>query len=105
MCKVINIGLKIKELLYTFAVCVKELLHLYLSPSGYGVYAEEDENVDDIVDVEGEEGNVITEEETEETKSNTSSDADTTILFTKPIHNSLSTLGTYKLYIFYNTVY
>lgn len=47
-----------------------------------------------MVDVEGEEGNVITDEETEEDTSNASADADTTILFTRPIHNALSTLGT-----------
>lgn len=61
---------------------------------GYSVYAQEDENIDDIVDVEGEEGTVITDEEVEEDTSNASADADTTILFTKPIHNALSTLGT-----------
>lgn len=59
---------------------------------GYGVYAQEDESIDDMVDVEGEEGNVITDEETEEDTSNASADADTTILFTRPIHNALSTL-------------
>jgi len=37
---------------------------------------------------------VITDEEIEEDTSNASSDADTTILFTKPVHNALSTLGT-----------
>lgn len=57
------------------------------------VYAQEDENIDDIVDVEGEEGSIITDEEVEEDTSNASADADTTILFTKPIHNTLSTLG------------
>lgn len=59
---------------------------------GY-VYAEEDENIDDIVDVEGEEGSIITDEETVEDTSNASADADTTILFTKPVYNMLSTLG------------
>lgn len=59
---------------------------------GYGVYAEEDENIDDIVDVEGEESSVLTDEETVEDTSNASADADTTILFTKPIYNMLSTL-------------
>ncbi|XP_014468601.1 PREDICTED: translocon-associated protein subunit alpha [Dinoponera quadriceps] len=59
---------------------------------GYGVYAQEDENIDDIVDVEGEEGSIIADEETEEDTSNASADADTTILFTRPIHNTLSTL-------------
>ena len=59
------------------------------------VYAQEDENIDDIVDVEGEESSIITDEETEEDSSNASVDADTTILFTKPIHNTLSTLGTF----------
>lgn len=66
---------------------------LYLIFIGYGVYAEEDENIDDIVDVEGEESSVITDEETVEDTSNASADADTTILFTKPIYNTLSTLG------------
>lgn len=61
---------------------------------GYSVYAQEDENIDDIVDVEGEEGNVVTDEETvEDSTSNASADADTTILFTKPVYNMLSTLG------------
>ena len=59
------------------------------------VYAQEDENIDDIVDVEGEESSIITDEETEEDTSNASVDADTTILFTKPIHKKLSTLGTF----------
>lgn len=60
------------------------------------VYAQEDENIDDIVDVEGEDNSVVTDEEPEEETTNASSDADTTILFTKPIYNGLSTLGTYK---------
>lgn len=72
------------------------------------VYAQEDENIDDIVDVEGEEGSIITDEETEEDTNNASADADTTILFTKPVHNTLSTLGIFieffnieiKIYIF-----
>jgi len=70
---------------------MKQIFIICLSWSG--VYAQEDENIDDIVDVEGEEGNIITDEETEEDTSNASSDADTTILFTKPVHNALSTLG------------
>ncbi|TGZ57460.1 translocon-associated protein subunit alpha [Temnothorax longispinosus] len=63
-----------------------------LAANGGYVQAQEDESIDDIVDVEGEEGSIITEEETEEDTSNASADADTTILFTKPIHNTLSTL-------------
>ncbi|XP_018051442.1 PREDICTED: translocon-associated protein subunit alpha isoform X1 [Atta colombica] len=63
-----------------------------LAANGAYVYAQEDENIDDIVDVEGEESSIITDEETEEDTSNASVDADTTILFTKPIHNTLSTL-------------
>lgn len=63
-----------------------------LARNGGCVYAQEDENIDDIVDVEGEESSIITDEETEEDTSNASADADTTILFTKPIHNTLSTL-------------
>ena len=55
-------------------------------------YAQEDENIDDIVDVEGEDNSVITDEEPEEETATASSDADTTTLFTKPIYNGLSTL-------------
>lgn len=60
---------------------------------GFSAYAQEEENIDDIVDVEGEEGNIIIDEETEEEINNVSTDADTTILFTKPVYNALSTLG------------
>lgn len=56
------------------------------------VYAQEDENIDDIVDIEGEDNSVITDEEPEDETTTASSDADTTILFTKPIYNGLSTL-------------
>ncbi|XP_043663631.1 translocon-associated protein subunit alpha isoform X1 [Vespula pensylvanica] len=60
---------------------------------GSGVaYAQEDENIDDIVDVESEDNTVIADDELEEETVNASTDADTTILFTKPIHNALSTL-------------
>lgn len=72
-----------------------KLVTIFFNLTGYSVYAQEDENIDDIVDVEGEEGSIITEEESEEeTTSNASADADTTIFFTKPIHNTLSNLGT-----------
>lgn len=57
-------------------------------------YAQEDENIDDIVDIEGEDNSVITEDEPEDETTTASSDADTTILFTKPVYNGLSTLGT-----------
>ncbi|XP_031830508.1 signal sequence receptor subunit 1 l(1)G0320 isoform X2 [Nomia melanderi] len=56
------------------------------------VHAQEDENIDDIVDVEGEDNSVITDEEPEEETTTASSDADTTILFTKPVYNGLSIL-------------
>lgn len=56
------------------------------------VYSQEDENIDDIVDVEGEDNSVITDEDPEEEPTTASSDADTTILFTRPIYNGLSTL-------------
>ncbi|KAK9307520.1 hypothetical protein QLX08_002146 [Tetragonisca angustula] len=56
------------------------------------VYAQEDENIDDIVDIEGEDNSVITDEEPEDETATVSSDADTTILFTKPVYNRLSTL-------------
>ncbi|XP_012225210.1 translocon-associated protein subunit alpha [Linepithema humile] len=74
-----------------FLVFIVSALAL-VANGGYSVYAQEDENIDDIVDVEGEEGTIITDEEVEEDTSNASADADTTILFTKPIHNALSTL-------------
>lgn len=64
-------------------------------------YAQEDDNIDDIVDVEGEENTVITEEEVEEEATiNASADADTTILFIKPIHNTLSTLGIHFIFLY-----
>lgn len=49
--------------------------------------------------MEGEEGSIIADEETEEDTSNASADADTTILFTRPIHNALSTLGTFIVFL------
>ncbi|OAD56300.1 Translocon-associated protein subunit alpha [Eufriesea mexicana] len=51
-----------------------------------------DENIDDIVDIEGEDNSVITDEEPEDETTTASSDADTTILFTKPVYSGLSTL-------------
>lgn len=48
------------------------------------------------MDVEGEDNSVITDEEPEEETATASSDADTTTLFTKPIYNGLSTLGTLR---------
>lgn len=64
-------------------------------------YAQEDDNIDDIVDVEGEDSTIITEEEVEEeATTNASADADTTILFTKPTHNTLSTLGIHFIFLY-----
>lgn len=61
--------------------------------NGPVAFAQDDDN-DDIVDVEGEEAGVVTEEEPEDEASVTASkDIDTTILFTEPVHNPLSTLG------------
>lgn len=60
--------------------------------SANGVYAQEDENIDDIVDVEGEDNLVVTDEEPEEEATTASADAETTILFTKPVYNGVSTL-------------
>ncbi|XP_015119403.1 translocon-associated protein subunit alpha [Diachasma alloeum] len=54
-------------------------------------YAQEDETVDDMVDVE-EESSVLTEDELEEEAQTASADADTTILFTKPVLSPLSSL-------------
>lgn len=55
-------------------------------------YAQEDETVDDMVDVDNEDVNVTTEDELEEEAQTASADADTTILFTKPVVTSLSSL-------------
>lgn len=70
-------------------------LLLFISPiilCADRVYSQEDENIDDIVDVEGEDNSVVTDEDPEEEPTTASSDADTTILFTRPIYNGLSTL-------------
>jgi len=76
-----------------FKIFLFSIVSIIISAANGGyVYAQEDENIDDIVDIEGEEGSIITDEETEEDTSNASADADTTILFTKPIHNTMSTL-------------
>lgn len=48
------------------------------------------------MDIEGEDNSVITDEEPEDETTTASSDADTTILFTKPVYNGLSTLGIYN---------
>ncbi|XP_015595345.1 translocon-associated protein subunit alpha [Cephus cinctus] len=53
-------------------------------------YAQEDEIIDDTVDVESEEGTVITEDDIEEEASTASPDADTVILFTKPSFTTAS---------------
>ncbi|XP_043273749.1 translocon-associated protein subunit alpha [Venturia canescens] len=55
-------------------------------------YAQDEEIGDDINDVDGEEASVLSEDELEEETVTASADADTTILFTKPIHQALSTL-------------
>jgi translocon-associated protein subunit alpha len=64
-----------------------------ISSQGSNVaYAQEDEVVDDMVDVE-EEASVLTEDELIEEEAQTASvDADTTILFTKPIVPPLASL-------------
>lgn len=48
------------------------------------------------MDIEGEDNSVITDEEPEDETITASSDADTIILFTKPVNNGLSTLGIYN---------
>lgn len=61
---------------------------------GVGVaFAEEEDAGDDIVDIEGEDSGVLTEEEPEEDTVTASKDVDTTILFIEPAHNPLNTLG------------
>lgn len=67
-------------------------------------YAE-DELEDELVDVEGEvdEGTddvAITEEDDEEVKTTTSPDADTTILFIKPITTGSSQMGMFIIFYF-----
>ncbi|XP_033215536.1 translocon-associated protein subunit alpha [Belonocnema kinseyi] len=59
--------------------------------SGFA-YAQDEETADEMVDVEGEDGAVTTEEEPEEETVTASKDVDTTILFIEPIHNLLNTL-------------
>lgn len=59
-------------------------------------FAQDDDVSDDINDVDGEEASVLSEDDPEEETVTASADADTTILFTKPIHQSLSTLGKYS---------
>ncbi|XP_034940821.1 translocon-associated protein subunit alpha [Chelonus insularis] len=56
-------------------------------------YAQEDEIVDDMIDVDTEETNVSAEDDVEEESQTASADAETTILFTKPVvANPSSTL-------------
>ncbi|XP_014213348.1 translocon-associated protein subunit alpha [Copidosoma floridanum] len=60
--------------------------------SGSVVNAQEDD-IDDIVDVEGEESAVVADEEVEEEKAvTTSKDINTMILFTEPVPKPLSTM-------------
>lgn len=57
----------------------------------------EDELEDELVDVEGEndaDDVAVTDEDEDEAKTTTSPDADTTILFTKPIIVGSSQMGT-----------
>lgn len=59
-------------------------------------YAQEDDNADDTM-VDSEETNILVEDELEEEFSTSSVDADTTILFIKPVvTNALSNLGNYE---------
>ncbi|XP_012284993.1 translocon-associated protein subunit alpha [Orussus abietinus] len=78
-----------KNVIFSFTISV---LILALSHGINRVYAQEDELVDDIVDIEGEDGSVVSEDVIEEETVTSSKDADTIILFTKPIYNALSTL-------------
>ena len=55
-------------------------------------YAQDDDG-EDIVDIEGEDGGVVAEEEPEEESITVSKDIETTILFISPVINPLSSLG------------
>lgn len=66
---------------------------IFIVNGGSGVaYAQEEDAGDDMVDVEGEDSGILTEEEPDEEIVTSSSDADTTILFIEPVHNPLNTL-------------
>ena len=65
---------------------------MYFLGSGVA-YAQEEDVGDELVDVEGEDGSIMTEEEPDEETVTSSSDVDTTILFLEPVHNSINALG------------
>lgn len=59
-----------------------------------GVAFANEDNLDDTVDVEGDDVNVVSEDEVEEEGlSKSSEEVNTTILFIEPVHPSLSSLG------------
>ncbi|XP_011504555.1 PREDICTED: translocon-associated protein subunit alpha [Ceratosolen solmsi marchali] len=65
---------------------------LTMSPGSIPVVSAQEDDNDDIVDVEGEENSIVTDEEAEDEIVTASKDVITSILFTEPIHNPLSTL-------------
>ncbi|XP_063985190.1 translocon-associated protein subunit alpha [Diachasmimorpha longicaudata] len=79
-----------RSLVFLVLITLPALISI-LNGGAHVAYAQEDETVDDMVDVE-EESNVLIEDELEEEAQTASADADTTILFTKPVISPLSTL-------------
>lgn len=79
-----------RSLVFLVLITLPALISI-LNGGAHVAYAQEDETVDDMVDVE-EESNVLIEDEFEEEAQTASADADTTILFTKPVISPLSTL-------------
>ncbi|XP_012264908.1 translocon-associated protein subunit alpha [Athalia rosae] len=55
-------------------------------------YGQEDEIVDDTVEIEGDDGSVVPDDEIEEDTTKASADAETVILFTKPVISSAANL-------------
>ncbi|KAL7305718.1 hypothetical protein TKK_0001972 [Trichogramma kaykai] len=81
-----------KNFLLLLLIALPAVILITSPGKGPVVYAQEDD-VNDIIDVEGEESTIVTEEEPEEdSTATTSKDIDTTILFVEPVHNALSTL-------------
>lgn len=65
---------------------------LTVNNGGFLAYGQEDEIVDDAIDIEGEDGTIVTDEEIEEETTKASPDAETVILFTKPVVSSAASM-------------
>jgi hypothetical protein len=82
---------------YFFSLSLSLSLSLFHSLGSITLASAQEDDNDDIVDVEGEENSIVTDEEADEDLVTASKDVVTTILFTEPIHNPLSTLGKYAI--------